>query len=265
MITKFCALLTLVVSTFAITVAAAPYQYPDSPEERAAVALELERKWEQTKEEKTLAHLAIIYSVIVGLDDRKQETVHKAEEYLNRAGNAFPKDYTLMAAHGSVLTMMAQFETKTANKLKFVKQGTRKLDRAVRKAPDNIEVLMQRGHNSLALPAFLNRAHFAQKDFQAVLKTVGDEKGPQFKAMLLYKLGKAYQITEDFDKAATYWKQAVQLDAPKWSAKASCRGELHSEYGSIGYINPHLRVPYNEIYARRFSFFAANLANSVRE
>lgn len=212
-------LLILLVSIFAM-VLSAQNNIPDSATERAALALELEKKWSQNQNNNTLVHLATIYSVIAGLDNSEKETVHKAEKYLSKAVKVLPKNYDLMASHGSVLTMMAQFESKTGNQLKYVKLGTRKMDRAVKKAPGNIMVLMQRANNALNLPTFLNRAHFAQKDFKTILNIVGDKNGPVFKANVLYHLGKAYQITNDLDEAKEYWQQATQLSAPKWSAKA---------------------------------------------
>ncbi len=216
---KIITLATLLVSTFVISLSA-QNNIPDSAAGRATLAVELEQKWTKNQDKNTLVHLATLYSVIAGLDKSEKETVHKAEKYLSKAGKIFPKNYELMASHGSVLTMMAQFETKTGKQLKYVKQGTRKMDRAAKKDPKNVMVLMQRANNALNLPAFLNRAHFAQKDFKTVLNIVGNHNGPAFKAMVLYNLGKAYQITEDLTETKEYWQQAIQLQAPRWSAKA---------------------------------------------
>ena len=208
-------------ASIAIFQADAQYDIPDSAEERAALAVKLEQQWEKTSDEKSLSYLAMVYSAIAGLDDGSRETAHKVEKYLSEASKSSPKDYELMAAHGSVLTMLAQFETKTANQLKYVKMGARKMDRAVKKAPRNIGVLLQRANNSLALPTFLNRTHYARKDFQAVLDIAGDTYGKDFRAMLLFHLGQAHNLMEEVDKAKEYWRQTVLLNVPNWSEKAS--------------------------------------------
>ena len=216
---KILILLIILISTVVINLSA-QIQIPDSAEERATLAIELEQKWQQNQDNQTLVRLAILYSAIAGLDSEEKETVQRAEKYLSKACKIFPKDYELMASHGSVLTMFAKFETKTGKQLKYVKLGTRKMDRAAKKDPHNIGVLIQRANNSLQLPAFLNRAHYAQKDFKTVLEIVGGKNGPGFKAMVLYHLGEAYKITENEEETKKYWQQVVQLNAPRWSAKA---------------------------------------------
>ena len=213
--------LSVLLASVTVCQATVQYPIPNSTEERAALATKLEQEWQKTNDGQSLTHLAIVYSAIAGLDDGSQETVRKAEKFLSEATGLFPKNYELMAAHGSTLTMLAQFETKTANQLKYVKKGARKMDRAAKKAPRNISVLLQRANNSLALPPFLNRTHYALRDFQAVLDIVGDKRGADFKAMLLYKLGQAYKIEEKPDMAKKYWQQVASLkNAPAWSAKA---------------------------------------------
>ncbi|MBU3914057.1 tetratricopeptide repeat protein [bacterium] len=210
-----------VVFVFAAISVFAQTSIPDSPEGRIAKVKELEKSIKTSKSPEILRELGMIYSVIAGTDNVEKETVHKAEKTLDKATQANPQDYELMAAHGSVLTMMAKFEIETSKQLRFVKSGTRKLDRALKKDPDNIGALLQRGGNSLGLPVFLKRTHFAKKDYQHVLDLVGDKQGPDFKAMVLFNLGRTHELLEEPEKAKEYWQKAKELNAPYWSKKAA--------------------------------------------
>lgn len=194
---------------------------PGTPEERKARSTELEKSLETESNPLQLRELAMIYAVIAGLDDFKKETVEKAERYLNPAVKENPGDYELMATHGSVLAMKAAFEKSSTRQMMYVKKGTRKMDRALKKDPDNIGALLQRGSNSLGLPVFLKRTHYAQKDFKHILDLVGDQKGPEFKAMILFNLGRAHALLKQQKPAMDYWTQAKRLGTKKWSKMAA--------------------------------------------
>jgi hypothetical protein len=51
----------------------------------------------------------------------------------------------------------------------YVKSGTRLMDDAVRKAPDDPVLRLIRGYNSVGLPAFLKRTRFAVEDLEHYL------------------------------------------------------------------------------------------------
>ncbi len=205
---------------FCSTLAAAQTKIPYSPQQRQQRGEELESQLNVTESSAARRELAMIYAVIAGMDDPQKETTKKAQSYLEQATKSLPKDYELMAAYGSVLTMLARFETKTAKQLHYVKMGFRKMDRAIKKDPKNIGALLQRANNSLGLPVFLKRTHFAKKDFQQVLNLVGDSNGPAFKAMILFNLGLACDLLKDSKQAQTYWNQSAEMKAPFWSEKA---------------------------------------------
>ncbi len=194
---------------------------PDTSEARLARAKGLEKSLEMNSQPGQLRELAMIYAVIAGLDDFKKETVEKAEQYLKPAVKENPGDYELMATHGSVIAMKAAFEKSSIRQMMFVKKGTRKMDRAVKKDPDNVGALLQRGNNSLGMPVFLKRTHIAQKDFQHILELVGDEKGPEFKAMILFNLGQAHSMLKQQKLAMKYWKQSKILGTTHWSELAA--------------------------------------------
>jgi tetratricopeptide (TPR) repeat protein len=193
---------------------------PNTPEARWSLAMHLEKELEEKRVPKKEIELAVLFGVIAGTDKNDQETTVKAEKLLGKASKANPKNYTLMATHGSVLTMLARYEKNQGKQLRYVKLGTRKLDRAVKRDPNNIGVLQQRANNSLHLPPFLNRAHFAEKDFQKILILAGNKKSPEFKAMVHFKLGLAYEMTQKNKKAKEYWQKAANLNVPYWSEKA---------------------------------------------
>ena len=90
------------------------------------------------------------------------------------------------------------------------------MDKAVRDHPDDIEVRMLRGRNSLNLPKFFNRARISVLDFQHVLKLTKNASA-EFRARLHFNLGLAYELTEEFEQAATQWQQVIRLapDSPE--------------------------------------------------
>ena len=191
---------------------------PDTAELRKARVHELEQN--QANSPAELRELAMIHAVMAGLDNPTLEAATNAVKILEKAEKANPKDFELMSAHGSVLTMMARFQKKTAQQLRYTKKGFRKMDRALKKDPDNIGALLQRANNSLKTPVFLKRTHYAKRDFQRVLELVGDRKGPGFKAMILYQLGDACELMKEDDNAQQQWQKASQLNAGYWSEQA---------------------------------------------
>jgi tetratricopeptide (TPR) repeat protein len=196
---------------------------PDTPEQRRERAMALEQTMKNQGTSAQLRELAMIYAVIAGLDDAQPATTQKAIGILEEAVKSNPDDAELTAAYGSVLTMLARFETSTAKQLHYVKKGFRMMDRAIKNDPTNIGALLQRANNSLNTPPFLQRTHFAKKDFQQVLDLVGDSRGPGFKAMILFNLGQAHEVLQDTEQARNYWRDAVKLKVPVWSDKAAVK------------------------------------------
>jgi hypothetical protein len=111
----------------------------------------------------TLKALGIAYH-FQAIQGRKEATA-KAVEQLESALAKAPSDYETMCYLGSSKTMLAKTTWNPIQKLSHVNAGTALMDRAVKRAPDNITVRMTRGANSLALPAFLNRVGCAVEDY----------------------------------------------------------------------------------------------------
>lgn len=203
-----------------VSCAVAQTAIPDTAVERKARAVFLEQSLAREDHPEKLRELAMISAVIAGVDDPTAKATARAETILARATQANPGDSELTAAHGSVLTMMAQFQDQTSQQLRYVKKGFRMMDRALKKDPDNIGALLQRANNSLHMPLFLKRTHYAKRDFERLLDLAGN-KGPGFRAMILYQLGQAHQLLKDPASANKYWLEAASLKAGYWSQQAA--------------------------------------------
>lgn len=94
-----------------------------------------------------------------------KDNVLEGEKYLKQASQLNPSDVETTAWLGSIVTMKAQFESDPGKQTFYVKLGTRNLDAAVQKAPENLLVRLIRANNSLELPPFLQRTRFAVEDF----------------------------------------------------------------------------------------------------
>jgi len=105
--------------------------------------------------------IAYHFQAVKGLKSATAKAVEKLESALAKA----PSDYETMCYLGSTKTMLAKTTWNPIQKLSYVNDGTALMDRAVKRAPDNITVRMTRGANSLALPAFLDRVGCAVEDY----------------------------------------------------------------------------------------------------
>jgi len=101
--------------------------------------------------------------------DMQIANVKKGEKYLKKAAKLDPKDHETKAWLGSTITMKAPFVDDPGKKTLYVKMGSRKMDTAIRKQPDNLRIRLIRGFNSIEIPAFLKRTRFAVEDFNHYL------------------------------------------------------------------------------------------------
>ncbi len=129
----------------------------------------------------------------------RKEATAKAVEQLERALAKAPSDYETMCNLGSSKTMLAKTTWNPIQKLSHVNAGTALMDRAVKRAPDNITVRMTRGANSLELPAFLNRVGCAVEDYTYLAGRI--EQSPEELAALRQPVTQA--LTEARRRQAT--------------------------------------------------------------
>lgn len=148
----------------------------------------------------------------------------KSVEYLKKAYQLSPDDYEVLAYLGSAKTMVARDSWNVITKVSRVNKGVNMMDKAVRKAPDNIVIRMVRANNSLALPKFFNRRHLAKRDFLAIERLI--EKNPSpidstTRAEVFYQLGMIYKEEKDASKAIIYFKKTLEVaPASYWAIKA---------------------------------------------
>jgi len=156
-----------------------------------------------------LRELGIIYHMKTVENPREPQMAKKTNDLLKKA-YANDKSNPLTKAYlGSITTMMATTVEDGMQKMKFVKRGTRHMDKAIKDRPDDINLRMLRGNNSLNLPKFLKRARYAVQDFSHVLKLTKNAPA-DFRATVHFNLGKAYERIEEFDKAKAQWQQVIQ-------------------------------------------------------
>jgi len=124
----------------------------------------------------------------------------EADKWLKKAFDASPTDYEVMAYYGSARTMVARDSWNVVTKVSSTNKGIALMDKAVRKAPDNIIVRLVRANNSLALPEFFDRRSKAREDFSFLHARFGKlELFPETRAEICFKLGEI--LSEDGDKA----------------------------------------------------------------
>jgi hypothetical protein len=147
-----------------------------SPEALNQRVAELESAFAKDSQDDTFIKalgIAYHFQAVKGIKSATAKAVEKLESALAKA----PSDYETMCYLGSTKTMMAKSTWNPIQKLSYVNDGTALMDRAVKRAPDNITVRMTRGANSLALPAFLNRVGCAVEDYAYLAERI--EQSPE--------------------------------------------------------------------------------------
>ncbi len=134
---------------------------------------QVERWEEQLKQdpenEKILLNLGKYYHDRGGSQHDKQ-AVKKAEEYFLQVLSIDSTHGLALVYYGSLLTMKARDASLPWNKLKYVKKGLARMDKAVYFEPDNPEVRLIRGINSVSLPSRFNRLSCGLEDFEHIQK-----------------------------------------------------------------------------------------------
>ncbi|MEA2014008.1 MAG: hypothetical protein U9N38_01670 [Thermodesulfobacteriota bacterium] len=137
----------------------------------------------------------------------------KAVEFLSKACEMDKKDYETICYLGSATTMMATTTWNPIKKMSYVNKGAALMDKAIRKAPDNVSVRMTRAFNSKNLPPFLNRGDIALEDFEYLADLI--EKNPEsltsIKKTVYVNLVELYSKAGDEVKAEKFRKMAGSL------------------------------------------------------
>lgn len=214
---KLIRIVVLISFFVAVTSHAAPLQFLTNPgPERDQLRKQHESTLKsQPKNVKALRELGIIYHMkaVETKGDPDLDWVRKSYKYLKKAYRKEKKNPLTLIYYGSATTLMALTTERGMEKSKYVKKGTRSMDKAIRIDPNNLNLRMIRGNNSLSLPRFLKRAHYAVEDFSKALEIskAFQKQDPVFSAHLHYKLGLAYELTKQMDKAKEEWNKAIKI------------------------------------------------------
>lgn len=150
-----------------------------------------------------------------------------AVKYLKSASAASPADAVLMAYLGSAYAMLARDSSLTVSKVSNTNKGLALLDRAVKRAPDNLTVRIIRGSVAYELPPMFSREKTAQDDFLFVLKAAqtGGRVGPERLSETYYKLGRlAAKRGQDEVADKFYAKARNAAPTSMWAEKARKAG-----------------------------------------
>ena len=122
-----------------------------------------------------LKSLGIAYHFKAGMD--ADSFASTAVEYLTKAHKLNKKDYVTMCYLGAATSRMAQTTWNPISKMNYSNEGMGFMDKAVRKAPDNVTVRMTRGKTSLDMPSFLGRGDLAVEDFEYLENLIEQNPG----------------------------------------------------------------------------------------
>ncbi len=146
------------------------------------------------------------------LKDPKKYTP-MAVKFLTRAYEINRKDYMTMCYLGSATTQMTRTTWNPMKKGDYANRGYALMDKAVKKAPDNISVRLTRGFNAKYSPSFTGRREIALEDFEHLAGLI--EKNPGIsqatKKTVYANLVELYEEAADEDKAEKYRKMAENL------------------------------------------------------
>lgn len=135
---------------------------------------------------------------------------NEAIEYLNRLLEIDKDNPIGLVYLGSSYTILADKSQKVEDKLAYLEKGTRLLDEAVKRFPDNCLVRLVHGINSCCLPPMFGRFRLAIDDFEYLLKN--EERIPKEDLALILKyLARAYEMDNQIEKSAEIKKRLNNL------------------------------------------------------
>jgi len=165
-----------------------------------------------------LLKLGRFYHDQAGLEDRA-DAVEKAEKHLSRLLSLAPDNADALAYMGSVLTIKARASAPSMESLEYLNQGFSMLDRAVLLSPENLEIRLVRGVNSVHVPAEFGRGDLALEDFRAIEKLLaGASRPPDPRFLLTYNFyyGTLLAGRGEMAAAEPWLKKVIELgpDSP---------------------------------------------------
>jgi len=167
-----------------------------------------------------------------------------ARAYFEDLNRLHPEEPFVEVFLGSVYYLEARDAGFHLDKMKWANRGNKQFDAAVAHAPDNIFLRMDRGKNSLYLPAIMGRFKVAVEDFTFLGQTLPQmsdheiytaqgaalylREGETEKAFavrmrqfVLYYEGHMALKEKEEKKAAQCWKKVLKLDDTTQTAQAA--------------------------------------------
>ena len=145
-----------------------------------------------------------------------KNAVKKAEDYLSRLLEIEPGHPVALVYIGSVYTMKARDTFLPWNKMKHMKKGFSRMDKAVDLAPHHPEVRLIRGINSVNVPDMFSRLSLAMEDFEAIEK-IQSEKSVELNSSFLlpytYYHGLVLKKSGKSDEAKMKFQKVLEIDA----------------------------------------------------
>jgi len=140
-----------------------------------------------------------------------KSAVKKAIETAERALELDPGNALALAIRGSATTLRGRDAWLPWKKLDYVEEGCDDLDKAVEMAPNNVDVRLFRAVNSLNLPGFFKRLHYAVKDLKHIRSLPYFDRLPaDLRATVFYYSGIAYQKSGQVERGSQMLQQAVK-------------------------------------------------------
>ena len=151
-------------------------------------------------------------------EDAALKALDKLQSFYNEN-----KSPLLMSYVGSLKAMQARYTILPWMKLTHAKNGSKMLDKAVKKDPKNLEIRFNRFFTYIEFPSFLKKGIFIQEDAR-VMKAVYEngtlEEGSYAKNSVLEALASFYTKEGKKDKANEYLEQ---IKDPSFKSEVSAR------------------------------------------
>lgn len=161
-----------------------------------------------------------------GARDNKK-AAQLAEKYFNEFLKLQPDHPKALALLGSAFTMKARDTVWPGTRLGYVKEGNRKMDRAVDLAPDDPEVRLVRAINNYHMPKFLGRERLVKQDFAWLWRKVQAAPtnfAPEFKQEIAFHHG-CLMRKDDKKREA----EAILREGLAFAPRSDLAAQIHEE------------------------------------
>jgi hypothetical protein len=149
-----------------------------------------------------------------GVQDNPQAVI-LAQKYFEQVLALEPNHAMAMVLLGSTFTMKGRDAFWPTTRIELVKEGNRRMDAAVRLAPEDPRVRFARAINNFHMPKWLGREEIVQADFTWLWDKVRAAPGPfrsDFRQEVALHHGLVLKRHKQLDEAATVWRAGLEFD-----------------------------------------------------